>query len=87
MPKGSCTRTPLDQRLEEGWTVTDDLLALLIEVTSVGVANRQLRKPLEIPRPSRQRKPTAPPTTPAAKDAAFKSGIAVLANSTKAVRR
>lgn len=90
MPKGSCLRTTLDERLGEGWTVTDDLLALLVEVTSVSASGRQLKKPIEVPRPE---KPKPKPDARAVeapqseRDAAFKRGIGVLAATSKAVKR
>lgn len=65
--------------------MTDDLLALMVEVTSIGVAGRKLKKPITVPRPGKKK--PGRPVTPAEKDAAFKHGIGVLAASTKAVRR
>lgn len=60
-----------------------ELLALLIELTSVGIAGKQLKKTVEVPRPDkpsstlgRQRSAT---------DAAFKKGIGVLAATSRAV--
>lgn len=72
--------------------MTDDLLALLIEVSSVTASGKQLRKPLEIPRPKapEQRQPEQPQQQQApvnAQDAAFKKGIGVLASSSRAVKR
>jgi hypothetical protein len=67
--------------------VTNDLLALLVEVTSIGVANRALKKPLEIPRPNRKKDRVSPTASASEKDAAFKAGIGVLAATTRAVRK
>jgi hypothetical protein len=81
----------MDERLGEGWTVTDDLLALLIEVSSVTASGRQLKKPIEVPRPDVSKPAKAAASAPAGgrvdvKDAAFKKGIAVLSASSKSVR-
>lgn len=89
MPRGSCTRTAIEDRLGEEWTVTDDLLALLVEVTSVSASDRKLRKPITLPRPGDEKKKRQQQQQrPAdAQDAAFKKGVAVLAATTKAVGR
>lgn len=55
-------------------------MALLIEVTSVSAAGKQLRKPINVPRPKRRRKA---PTTAAEKQAAFSHGVSVLRGSAK----
>lgn len=87
MPKGSCTRSTVDERLGEEWTVTDDLLALLIEVTSVPAADRKLRKPIQVPRPGDKKK-QAPREQPAeVRDAAYKKAVGVLAATTRQVGR
>ena len=36
--------------------MTDDLLALLVEVTSVSASDRKLRKPITLPRPGDEKK-------------------------------
>lgn len=64
-----------------------DLLALLIEVTSVPASGRQLKKPVQIKRPKdTTAKPERPATTEEV-DASFKRGIGVLAASAKGVTR
>lgn len=71
--------------MQDGWTVTDDLLALLIEVSSVTASGRQLRKPIEVPRP---KKPAPPrPAGTSERDVAFKTGVAMLASTSKGVKR
>lgn len=65
--------------------MTDDLLALLVEVTSVPASGRQLKKPIEVPRPKTDK--PKPVEGRNAQDKAFKTGIAVLAATTKAVKR
>ena len=89
MPKGSCTRSTMDERLGEEWTVTDDLLALLVEVTSVSAADRKLRKPIQVPRPAdAKKKAAAAKAQPdGARDAAYKKAVGVLAATTRAVGR
>jgi hypothetical protein len=77
----------MEERMSEGWSVTDDLLALLIEVSSVTASGRQLKKPLEVPRPKKSQ--PAPPKAPAGtseRDVAFKRGINLLASTSKGVR-
>lgn len=64
----------------------NDLIALLIEVTSVGVSGRQLKKPLEVPRPKRDGGARANrPRTTEETDRAFKQGVSVLAATSRAV--
>lgn len=65
--------------------MTDDLLALLVEVTSVTASGRQMKKPLEIPRPNDKPKSVEAPTGRTEKDAAFKKGISVLAATSRSV--
>ena len=84
MPKGSCLRTTMEERMADGWTVTDDLLALLIEVSSVTASGRQLKKPLQVPRPKPPQRPQ--PQGQTERDVAFKKGINVLASTSKGVR-
>lgn len=68
----------------EEWSVEANLLALAIEVFSVQAAGRQLRKPIQVPRP----KPaTKGPQGREAKDAAYKRGVAVLASTARGVAR
>lgn len=63
--------------------MTDDLLALLVEVTSVSAANRALRKPLTLPRPTAPKEAPNRAPTKAETDAAYKQGIAVLARTAR----
>jgi hypothetical protein len=86
MPKGSCLRSTLDERLGEDWTVTDDLLALLVEVSSVAASDRKLKKPITVPRPSDMKKKAPEQQAAGEQDAAFKKGVSVLAATTRAVR-
>lgn len=87
MPRDSCIRTTLDERLGEEWTVTDDLLAMLIEVSSVTASGRQIKKPIEVPRPKDKRKgpqrheQQTPARSP--QDAAYSKAIGVLAATTR----
>jgi hypothetical protein len=86
MPRDACIRTTADDRLREEWPVTADLLALLVEVTSIGVAGQQLKQPLTLPRP-KAGDAAAAPREPGQgdRDAAFKKGVSVLAATSKAV--
>jgi hypothetical protein len=59
-----------------------ELLALLIEVTSVTAAGKNLRKPVEVPRPHGRNKPQQQRAA-ADTDAAYKRGISVLANTAR----
>lgn len=59
-----------------------ELMALLIEVTSIGVAGKQLKEPVSVPRPKDRE---AKRSSVGERDAAFKKGIAVLAATSKAV--
>jgi len=71
--------------------VTADLLALLIELTSVTAAGKQIQKPITLPRPGE--KASKSPgmemrdASRSAQDHAFKKGVGVLAATTKAVSR
>lgn len=66
-----------------------ELLAQLIEVTSVGVAQRALKDPIEIPRPGHVRPEQGSTTgawggsqdTPAAPSSAYSQAIGVLAGT------
>jgi hypothetical protein len=57
------------------------LLSQLVEVTSIGVAGRQLKKPLTIPRPEHVRRKAKAHASGVEQvpDGAYKQGIAVLA--------
>ncbi len=87
MPKDACIRsTPEDRLGEKGWSIEHDLLALLVEVTSVPAAGMQLKKPITLKRPEKGDQSSRPEASgPSDTDAAFKRGIAVLAGSAKAV--
>ena len=66
--------------------MTDDLLALLVEVSSVTASGRQLKKPIEVPRPKAPA-PKAPAVTgKSERDVAFKKAVNVLASTSRAVR-
>lgn len=62
----------------------EHLLAMLVEVTSVGVAGRKLKRPIEVPRP---KPPKRRVVGKSEQDTAFKKGIGVLAATTRAVSR
>ena len=55
LPKDACWRTTPEDRLapSEVWTGEMQLLALLIEVVSIKVAGKGLKKPIDIPRPGK----------------------------------
>lgn len=67
--------------------MTDDLLALLVEVTSVPAAGRQLKKPIQLKRPQQDKPAARRPATTDEVDAAFKKGIGVLAATARGVNR
>ena len=69
--------------------MTDDLLALLVEVTSVPAAGRQLKKPIDLRglRPKHDQPGARRPATTDEVDAAFKKGIGVLAATARGVSR
>lgn len=64
--------------------MTDHLLALLVEVSSVTAAGKNIKRPLSLPRP------TPPKPKPALgqseKDAAFEKGIGVLKSTARGVK-
>jgi hypothetical protein len=70
--------------------VKTELLAQLLEVTSVGVAQRALKNPVEVPRPGHVRPEDATPetwggpgdTVPSAAPDAYAQGISLLAATT-----
>lgn len=65
----------------EDWGLTEELLALLIEVTSVSGSGKQLKKPIDIPRPSKKKRRTGlrHPDDPAVKQGAPTEAPAVTA--------
>lgn len=86
-------RTTHEQRFGEDWTVEQELMALLIEVTSVAAAGRQLRKPIDIPRPTKRRRGRVHPDhahvggSAPGHDRSYGHAVAVLAGSARAVSR
>lgn len=74
---------------DDGWTNEMQLLALLIELTSIRVAGKQIKKPIDIPRPGKKAKgkrgqqqgdqrPASKRAEAANRDAAFKQGFETL---------
>lgn len=63
--------------------MTDDLLAMLIEVNSVTAAGRQIRKPIEVPRPKDQKTKAPEPEGSKRKDDAYGKAIGVLAATSR----
>lgn len=54
LPPTALSRTPAERRgVDEPWTAVHELLAQLIEVTSIPAAEMRLNKPIEVPRPGR----------------------------------
>lgn len=51
LPRDALVRTPESERGIDPWTAELELLAQLIEVTSIGVAEMKLQKPITVPRP------------------------------------
>lgn len=58
LPPDALVRVPVEERGREPWTAYHELIAQLVEVTSVGISGRQLRKPIQVPRPKKA-KPVA----------------------------
>jgi hypothetical protein len=89
LPKDACIRTTHEQRFGEDWTVERELMALLIEITSVTAAGKQLRKPIQVPRPKsdKQRGPVHPRAN--GQNPAYGRAVGVLASTArpKAVAR
>lgn len=61
--------------------MTADLLALLVEVSSVTASGQQIRKPITLPRPYDKKRSERADN----RDAAFKKGVSVLAATSKSV--
>lgn len=63
------------------------LLALLIEVASIGASSQELKKPISglVKQFSNKPEPRKAPRTPEERDAAFKKGISVLQSTAKRV--
>ncbi len=51
LPRDALVRTPAEERGREPWTAYHELLAQLIELTSVTAADHRIKKPLKVPRP------------------------------------
>jgi hypothetical protein len=51
LPAESLLRTTPEQRSQEKWTVETELLAQLVEETSVVSSGHKRKKPLKVPRP------------------------------------
>lgn len=56
LPPHSLVRTPREDRGRQPWDAYMELLAQIVEVTSVGVAGMRLKKPIKVPRPKRHRR-------------------------------
>jgi hypothetical protein len=52
LPRDALVRTPESERGVDAWTAELELLAQLIEVTSIGVAEMKLHQPITVPRPT-----------------------------------
>lgn len=60
LPPTALSRTPPERRgVDEPWTAVHELLAQLIEVTSIPAAERRLNEPITVPRPGRPTPPAA----------------------------
>lgn len=46
-------RTPVAERGRDPWTAELELMAQLVEITSIGIAQMRLRKPIKVPRPNK----------------------------------
>lgn len=57
LPPEALIRIPADERGRghEPWTAYHELLAQLVEVTSIGAAEHRLKKPIKVNRPDRTR--------------------------------
>lgn len=53
LPRDALVRTPAEERGRDPWTAELELMAQLIEVTSVIAAEHRLKKPHKVPRPKR----------------------------------
>ena len=83
LPREALVRTPVDERGRAPWTAELELVAQLIEMTSVLAADRRIKKPVKVPRPNqptKRRMPTtaARPGQPQAGVSAYGAAIAAL---------
>lgn len=53
LPREALVRTPVAERGRDPWTAELELMAQLLEVTSIGIAQMKLRKPIKVPRPKK----------------------------------
>lgn len=82
LPEDALLSRPFGQ--VETWTQLHELMAIAAEVTSVGAANRRLKRPVEITRPSAPRTSRAPREQRASLEAA--KGAVPLADAMVALR-
>lgn len=55
LPPSALVRTPEAERGRDPWTAELELMAQLVEITSIGIAQMKLRKPIKVPRPARDK--------------------------------
>ena len=67
LPAEALVRTPVEERGRAPWTAELELMAQLIEMTSVLAADRRIKKPVKVPRPNQPNKRRMR-TTPAARE-------------------
>lgn len=92
LPPHALVRTPAGERGREPWTAYHELLAQVIEITSVTAAGHQIKKPIKVPRPDQKADPGEPQrevrTTRDAPGAnPYRSAIAVLGGAKPSRRR
>lgn len=51
LPTSALVRTPVADRGREPWTAYHELLAQLVELTSVSASEHRIKKPVKVPRP------------------------------------
>jgi hypothetical protein len=83
LPSESLLRTDPEDRSLDRWSVNTELLAQLLEVTSVGVAERRLKDPVKIPRPTHLAKHRKARST----QEAYARGISVLQRTSKGITK
>lgn len=56
LPRDALVRTPVEERGRAPWTAELELMAQLIEMTSVLASERRIKKPVKVPRPDQPKK-------------------------------
>jgi hypothetical protein len=51
LPRDALVRTPESERGRDPWTAELELMAQLVEITSIAAAEMKLKKPIQVPRP------------------------------------